>query len=133
MAFYGRGAESATDAEQKELFGRLSAMEQEHLAILSRRYHVAPPAIPSEGFTTAQMSIYTGAELPPNATGEDLLRLALTLEQRARDFFAKHASELESGTPEWRLYRELEAEEYDHVATIETELERFKAGKPGML
>jgi hypothetical protein len=63
----------------------------------------------------------------------ELLELALRLEERARDFFGKHAAELDEGSEEWRLYRELEAEEYDHVAIIATELERFRAGKPGIL
>lgn len=133
MAFYGRGAAQATDPELKELFVRLADMEKEHLGTLSRRYHVEPPALPAEGLTATQMAIYAGAELAPGAGGAELLELALRLEVRARDFFAEHAAELSEGTPEWRLYRELEAEEFDHVAMIETELERFRAGKAGLL
>jgi glutamate synthase (NADPH/NADH) small chain len=133
MAFYGRGAGTASAPELKELCQRLYEMEQEHLGILSRRYHVDPPALPSEGLTHAQMAVYAGAELGPEATGVDLLELALTLEERARDFFSAEARKLSDGSPEWRLYRELEAEEFDHVATIATELERHKSGRRGLL
>ena len=133
MAFYGRGAASASDPELKELCQRLYEMEQEHLGTLSRRYHVDPPELPREGLTHTQMAVYAGAELSPEATGLDLLGLALKLEERARDFFSAQAHQLPDGSPEWRLYRELEAEEFDHVATIATELERYQAGKRGLL
>ena len=33
----------------------------------------------------------------------------------------------------WRMYRELEAEEHEHVALLQTELERRRAGLSGLL
>ncbi len=134
MAFYSQGAKQATDPTLKELFATLSDMEKEHLATLSRRYHVEPPAEqPGGAPSPAQMAVYAGAELPEGAGGAELLELALRLEERARDYFAARALSLEEGTAQWRLYRELEAEECDHVATIETALERFREGKAMLL
>ncbi|MBW2523019.1 MAG: NADPH-dependent glutamate synthase [Deltaproteobacteria bacterium] len=133
MAYYSRGAKQAKDETLAELFTKLSDMEKEHLHTLMRRYHVEPPELPLEGLTPTQMAIYAGADLSEGAGGIELLELALRLEERARDFFASQAVKLEEGSEEWRLYRELEAEEWDHVAIIETEIDRFKAGKPGML
>ena len=43
MSFYRRGAELTDDPELETLFRNLADMEQEHIAILARRYHVQPP------------------------------------------------------------------------------------------
>jgi glutamate synthase (NADPH/NADH) small chain len=55
-AFYRRAAEEATAPVMKELFGRLAAMEAEHMETLSRRYHVAPPARTRRSSWTARRS-----------------------------------------------------------------------------
>jgi glutamate synthase (NADPH/NADH) small chain len=105
-------------------------MEDEHLALLRRRYHLGAeePAEPAP----EQLAVYAGVD-PDVGSTEALLELALTLERRARDFFAGHVREHADGSPAWKLYRELEAEEYEHVAILETELERLRAGRPGQL
>ncbi len=61
------------------------------------------------------------------------LEVAVKLEQRARDFFAERSTSLTRGSAVWRLYRELEAEEHEHVALVETELARRREGLAGML
>jgi len=129
-AFYAQGQARAEDPALAELFGRLAAMEQEHIATLARRYHLSPPAAALDMGPTWQ-AVLGQAELPRQP--EALLALALRLEKRARAFFAGHARELEEGSPQWRLYRELEAEESEHVALVGTELERWRAGTAGAL
>ena len=42
-------------------------------------------------------------------------------------------SKTPEGSPERQLYKELAAEEREHVALLTTELERWKAGKPGLM
>ncbi len=133
-AFYAAGAERADDPELAALFARLAAMEAEHLAVLGRRYHAAVPDaadVPDAVTGSTWQAVLGAAELPTD--GEALLRLALRLEERARDFFAARAHDLTEGSTEWRLYRELEAEESDHVAIIETELRRWRQGALGVL
>ena len=49
------------------------------------------------------------------------------------DFFSSRGAEAAEDSPERQLYRELAAEETEHVALLTTEYERWKAGKPGML
>jgi len=129
-AFYRQGAARTSDPDLRALFEDLSAMEEEHLGTLARRYHL--PAPPLEEVDWEQVAVYAGAKLPDDSA-TSLLELALALERRARDAVAARARDLERGTPEWRLYRELEAEEADHVATIATALNRWKAGKPGLI
>jgi rubrerythrin len=132
MALYAQGAAETGDAELRALFQKLAEMEQEHLNTLSARYHVDSPKLDEGGIGVAQIAVYGDVELKARSA-EELLLLALRLEQRARDFFAQQARSLEEGSPEWRLYRELEAEEWDHVALIDTELGRFREGRTGAL
>ncbi|MCC6747264.1 MAG: NADPH-dependent glutamate synthase [Deltaproteobacteria bacterium] len=129
IAFYEQGAASAASPELAELFRRLSEMEKEHLATLVRRYHVALPNAAAPGLTPPQVAVYAGVE---GAVDDalSLLRLAVELEKRARRFFLEAGRRFDHGSQAWRLYRELEAEERDHVDLLSTALVRLRAGKP---
>ncbi len=129
MNFYQKSAREVDDLELKRLFGRLAKMEVEHMVTLTRRYHVEPPD--AGELSLEHIALYTGVEVPQEPT--DVLRLAIRLEERARNFFRDQSAKLEENTPAWTLYRELEAEEQEHVDLLETELARLAAGKPGML
>jgi homotetrameric NADPH-dependent glutamate synthase len=129
LAFYARGAEEAKDPELKKLFSELSVMERGHMETLSRRYHVPEPDTAAPGLSTARVAVYAQADRKAES-GEDLLRLAVHLEQRARSFFLEKGREFEPGSPEWKLYRELEAEEKEHTDLLATALMRYTAGKP---
>ncbi|MBI4704427.1 MAG: NADPH-dependent glutamate synthase [Deltaproteobacteria bacterium] len=132
LALYARAGAGTDRPELKELFVKLAKMEESHLATLARRYHVTPPDPAAAAPSLAVIGVYGG--LDPSAwSAEELLELAVGFEERARGFYSERARALEPGTPEWRLYRELEAEESDHAATLATELERYRAGKPGAL
>ena len=132
MALYAQGARETNDEELKGLFTKLADMEQHHLSTLSARYHVDAPKLDGDGIGVAQIAVYGEVEVKAKSA-EELLELALRLEERARDFFAEQARSLEEGSAEWRLYRELEAEEWEHVALIDTELRRFREGRVGAL
>jgi homotetrameric NADPH-dependent glutamate synthase len=131
MAFYARAAEQAAAPELRALFGRFAEMEREHMATLSRRYHVEVPA-PASGFQLDRAAIYAGIESNP-ADPVNLFRIAIAFEQRAVKFFTARGAECAPGSPENALYQELAAEEREHVALLATELERYQAGKPGLL
>jgi rubrerythrin len=62
-----------------------------------------------------------------------LFRIAIAFEERAVKFFAEHGAHAPEGTMERDLYKELAAEEREHVALLTTEYERWKAGKAGLL
>jgi rubrerythrin len=125
MAFYERGARETLDPDVKELFTRLIDMEKEHGEILSRRYHIQPQEGRAPGVTPSQIAVYAGAE-PPRTNGASLLRLAVHLENRARRFFLNTGRTFPEGSPEWRLYRELEAEEREHAELLETALRAYE-------
>jgi glutamate synthase (NADPH) small chain len=131
QAFYTRAQAEAKDPDLKALFGKFSAMEKEHMETLSRRYH-AKVAAPGEGFKVERAAVYAGIASRPEDPG-NLFRIAIGFEQRAVAFFSGRMQECPEGSVERQLYKELAAEEREHVDLLTTELERWKRGKPGMM
>ncbi|MEO8055999.1 MAG: NADPH-dependent glutamate synthase [Acidobacteriota bacterium] len=129
LAFYARGAETTQNPALKALFTSLSVMERGHMETLSRRYHVPEPDTAAPGLSAARVAVYAEAGNKAE-TGEELLKLAVHLERRARNFFLERGRELEPGSSEWKLYREMEAEEREHTDLLTTALVRYTAGKP---
>jgi len=128
-AFYTRAAAHTTDPVIKELFLKFAAMESEHLATLARRYHVAAPEVPAE-FPPERAAIYAGVGHHPEDPA-NLFRIARAFEERAVNFFATRINDAPAKTAQ--LYRELAAEEREHVAFLTTEMERYLNGQPGMM
>lgn len=129
--FYRRAAAQAGDASLADLFTRFAEMEGEHMATLSRRYHVAAPAA-GAAFSLARAAIHAGVRGAPERP-EQLFRVAIALEQRAAAFFAEKAADSALGSPERELYRELAAEEREHADLLALELERWLRGRPGQM
>jgi ferritin-like protein len=101
------------------------------MATLTRRYHAAPPA-PSEAFRIDRAAIYAGIPNKPEDPA-NLFRIAIAFEERAVKFFSDRVAACAEGSPEKQLYKELAAEEREHVDTLTTEFNRWKQGKPGIL
>jgi rubrerythrin len=76
--------------------------------------------------------VYAGIDNNPQDPA-NLFRIAIAFEQRAVRFFSEKGAEAAEGSPERQLYKELAAEEREHVDLLTTEYNRYKAGKPGML
>jgi rubrerythrin len=131
MAFYERAAKEAAEPVLRDLFLRFVEMEREHMATLSRRYHVDPPER-GEGIPVERAAIYAGTTSRPDDPA-NLFRLAVAFEQRAVEYFAVQATAAPEGSPERQLFKELAAEEKEHVELLLTEYERWKLGKPGLL
>jgi rubrerythrin len=131
QAFYTRASKEAADADLRTLFAKFSEMEKEHMATLSRRYHAQVPA-PSQDFKVDRAAIYAGIPNHPEDPA-NLFRIAIAFEQRAVKFFEERMEKTAAGSVERQLYKELAAEEREHVALLTTELDRWKAGKPGLL
>jgi rubrerythrin len=131
QAFYRRAAAEAADPDLRKLFASFAEMEKEHMDTLCRRYRVEVPA-PSEDFRVERAAIYAGVDHRPEDPA-NLFRIAIAFEQRAVDFFAGHADKAAPGSVEAQLYRELAAEEREHVELLSTEYRRWQAGKAGIL
>ncbi len=130
MAFYSRAKDEAKDPVLRELFGRMAGMEKEHMATLSRRYHATVPA-PGD-FKVDRAAVYAGIPNKPEDPA-NLFRIAIAFEERAVKFFTERGAACAEGSPEKQLYKELAAEEREHVDLLTTELERWKAGKAGLI
>jgi glutamate synthase (NADPH) small chain len=130
MAFYQRAAREAADPAMRELFARFVEMERQHMATLSTRYHVEPPA-PGD-LQLDRAALYAGIPNRPEAA-DNLFQIAIAFEERAAQFFALHQTKCSPGSAEAQIYKELGAEELEHVAILLTELERWREGKPGLL
>lgn len=130
-AFYQRASRDAADPALKDLFSRFAAMEQEHMETLSKRYHATLPA-PSADFQIDRAAIFAGVDRRPDDP-ENLFRIAIAFEQRAVDFFTREGDGAPEGSVERELYRELAAEEREHVALLTTEFRRWQSGKGGLM
>jgi rubrerythrin len=128
-------AAEATDPDVRTLFGSLSEMEREHLDNLADKYHAhlemdpgqAPPP------TIWQIMLDEIEEAPSPEAGSPahdrliaLYQRAIDMEQRARAFFLEQVDALEEGL-EREIYRELAAEEDEHIALLESGLAKTKA------
>ncbi|WBY03224.1 AMP-binding protein [Ramlibacter tataouinensis] len=129
-AFYQQAAVEAGDQAMRALFGGLAVLEGEHMELLSRRYHVEPPA-PQPPFPVQRAALFAEVEHRPQDP-DNLFRIAIGLEKRAAAFFAAHAAQAAAGSTEQRLYLELGAEEREHVALLTAEHARWRTGKAGL-
>jgi rubrerythrin len=129
-AFYERASRESTDPVLQELFARFAAMEKEHMDTLSRRYHAEVP--PDGEFQLDHAAIFAGVDRHPEDPA-NLFRIAIAFEQRAVDFFTQEGQRAPAGSVESELYKELAAEEREHVALLTTEYKRWEAGKAGIL
>jgi len=131
QAFYTRAASEATTTELRALFRRFAEMEQEHMDTLSRRYHADIPA-PGEGFRPERAALFAGIDSRPDDPA-NLFRLAIAFEERAVAFFTERSGQAPEGSAERQLYKELAAEEREHVAILTTEYARWQDGRAGLL
>lgn len=131
QAFYIRASNEAKDPALKDLFARFAEMEDEHMQTLSRRYH-AQVAAPSPEFSVDRAAVYAGLDNRPDDPAK-LFRIAIAFEERAVEFFTERSEQSPADSVERQLYKELAAEEREHVALLTTEYERWKEGKPGLL
>jgi len=126
--FYVAAAAHTHNEELHDMFHRLAEMEREHIDTLVRRYHLPLPADASGDLHPG--ALQAGAQRTPTDPA-DLLELALTLEQRAEAFFRTHTDDASPAARE--LYRELAAEEGEHIALLTTELSALRSNRRGLL
>ena len=127
--FYAGAAAETEHPELRVVFERLASMEADHLATLVARYHVAAPPEARPGVRTAERQ--SGRRRDPEDPF-DLIETAITLERDAHRYFADEADRTDSPIAR-ALYRELAAEEAEHVDLLTTELANIRRGRLGLL
>ncbi len=133
-SFYAMAAREATDPETRDLFSSLSEMELEHLQSLADKYHahieVDPnltphPKIREIFFGGIEDAPSPGAGYPVQDRPLVLYERAIEMERRARAFFLQQVEALNEGL-EREIYRELAAEEDEHIALLESGLAKTR-------
>jgi len=126
--FFERAREQATKPEQDIVLEYLYEMALDHLQELGERYCAHPDqemvdVACNEGKLLSDWP-FQGIRINGELGIAELYQEALELERRARDHFRALASEYPVGL-ENELCRELAAEEDEHIAMLETELEQI--------
>ena len=125
--FYKLARDRATDPVRRQVLERLYEAELDHLHELEQKYHAhldraVIDLAPAEEKLLSE-ELFRG--LPGgDADIRGLYEAALAMERRTRDHFLNIAESLPAGL-EKDLCQELAAEEEEHVAMLETEIEQL--------
>jgi len=127
--FYKLARDKAKNPEQRAVLERLYEAELDHLHELEEKYHAhldrEVVELSADEQTLLANSLFRGISVTAESGIADLYRVALEMERRTRDHFRKLAAELPAGL-EKDLCAELAAEEEEHVALLEGELEQVE-------
>jgi rubrerythrin len=126
--FYKLARDRAKSPEQRAVLERLFEAELDHLHELEEKYHahLDREVVELSGDEQTLLSnwLFRGLQVNDASGVQDLYKVALEMERRTRDHFRKLASDLPPGL-ERDLCAELAAEEEEHVALLEGELEQL--------
>jgi rubrerythrin len=124
--FYKLARDQAKTPDQRAVLERLYEAELDHLHELEEKYHAhldrEVVELSSDKERLLSNWLFQGIRVDTGVA--DLYRSALEMERRTRDHFRKLARELPAGL-EKELCNELAAEEEEHVALLEGELEQI--------
>jgi rubrerythrin len=124
--FYKLARERAQSPEQRAVLERLYEAELDHLLELEEKYHAhldrETVELSADQDKLLANWLFHGLVLDQETGVKDLYEVALEMERRTRDHFRKLAGDLPAGL-EKDLCGELAAEEEEHVALLEGELE----------
>jgi rubrerythrin len=126
--FYKLARDKAHTPEQRAVLERLYEAELDHLHELEEKYHAhldrSVVELSADEQTLLSNWLFRGIQMTEDSGIVELYRAALEMERRTRDYFKKLARELPAGL-EAELCEELAAEEEEHVAMLEMEIEQI--------
>jgi rubrerythrin len=126
--FYKVARDKASSPEQRAVLERLYEAELDHLHELEEKYHAHLDREVVELSENEEMLLsnwlFRGIRVGEEAGIAGLYQAALEMERRTRDHFRRLSRDLPTGL-ERELCEELAAEEEDHVAMLEGELEQL--------
>jgi rubrerythrin len=124
--FYKLARDRAQSPEQRAVLERLYEAELDHLHELEEKYHAhldrETVELSADQDKLLANWLFQGIHLDQQTGVKELYEVALEMERRTRDHFRKLAADLPAGL-EKDLCGELAAEEEEHVAMLEGELE----------
>ena len=126
--FYKLARERATAPEQCAVLEHLYETGLDHLHELEEKYHAhldrEMVEHASNEDTLPSDWPFEGLRMKENSGVADLYQMALDMERRARDYFRRLASQFPAGLDN-ELCKEVAAEEDEHIAMLETEIEQL--------
>jgi rubrerythrin len=126
--FYKLARDRARSPEQRAILERLYEAELDHLHELEEKYHahLDREVVELSASEESLLSnwLFRGIDVNEETALADLYHAALLMEIRTRDHFRRLARDLPAGL-ERELCEELAAEEEEHVALLEGELEQL--------
>jgi rubrerythrin len=126
--FYKLARDRAVNPEQRAVLERLYEAELDHLHELEEKYHAhldrAAVELSRDEDQLLSNWLFRGLEVGSATSLAGLYRIALEMEVRTRDHFRRLSVELPAGL-EKELCAELAAEEEEHVALLQGELEQI--------
>jgi len=126
--FYKLARERARTTDQRAVLERLYEAELDHLHELEEKYHAhldrQVVELSAQEENLLANWLFRGISVAEEDGIASLYRAALEMERRTRDHFQKLSENLPEGL-ERDLCRELAAEEEEHVALLEGELEQI--------
>ncbi|MGA2040069.1 MAG: hypothetical protein ABSH42_12400 [Bryobacteraceae bacterium] len=126
--FYKLARERAQSPEQRAVLERMYEAELDHLHELEEKYHAhldrEMVELSADQDKLLSNWLFHGIKLDQETGVKELYEAALEMERRTRDHFRKLAGDLPAGL-EKDLCGELAAEEEEHVALLEGELEQL--------
>jgi len=124
--FYKLARDQAKTSDQRAVLERLYEAELDHLHELEEKYHahLDREVVDLSADKEKLLSNWLFQGIRTDTGVADLYRSALEMERRTRDHFQRLARELPDGL-ERELCNELAAEEEEHVALLEGELEQI--------
>jgi rubrerythrin len=127
--FYKLARDRAVTPEQRAVLERLYEAELDHLHELEEKYHAhldrEVVELSADEDRLLGNWLFRGINVTVDSGIEQLYRAALEMERRTRDHFRGLARDLPPGL-EREICEELAAEEEEHVAMLEGELEQLE-------
>jgi rubrerythrin len=127
--FYKLARDRAASPDQRAVLERLFEAELDHLHELEEKYHAhldrEVVQLSEDENQLLSNWLFRGIEVSAESRVADLYHAALEMERRTRDHFRQLARDLPAGL-EKDLCGELAAEEEEHVALLEGELEQIE-------
>ena len=127
--FYKLARDRARKPEQRAVLERLYEAELDHLHELEAKYHAhldrEVVELSADENHLLSNWLFKGIRVGEESGVRDLYQIALEMERRTRDHFRRLAATLPAGL-EKELCAELAAEEEEHVAMLEGELEQIR-------
>jgi rubrerythrin len=128
--FYRLGMQRTSDPVLHDVLEEMYHKEEDHLDELEGKYHVhLDPQLlqlPDKVEQLVSKWIFEGIDFD-NGEGHvlEVYDKAIAMERRTRDYFKARSDAMSPG-PQKEIYRELAAEEEEHVSILETEREQFE-------